>query len=304
MSSGGSRSSGTQLSGPQIQIGREIRNFLQGLDPSVETSRIGQGATPFEGERIAGLPQEAVLARELLGMFDPTQFQAETGGAIERALSGKPAADLSERATESFFQDAVAAPMFRTFDREIAPRLKDAAASQGALFSTARTQQEGDALQGLQTGLAANLAKEQMQNQRIEAELLERAATRSMQAIPMANAQRLQPLAEGSALLRAAAPFQAQEQAELDHTFSEFQRLLPENDPFLARAMQFFGSQQPMAYENRFTGGALGSGLGLGAGAGAGALIGSSMGNPLLGAGIGAMMGTGVGGGLGSFFGK
>lgn len=319
MGSGGS--SGSTLWEGQKSVGRDLQNFLLGREERRQElspdSLIGQAATPFLGQRVAELPPEALRAREALGAFDPSAFQANTAVALNRALSGVPTSQVDPAATEGFFRDAVADPAMRHFDREIRPRLRAGLASSGMLSSTSNLNQTREALSSLQAGLSSQLAGMQLENQRFNIGLQEAAAARSLQAVPMANAQATEPIRRASSLLAAAAPFAAQDQAQLDANFQEFMRTSPEASPWTSQAMQFFGSQGPTAME------APSGNLGM-AGAGVGALAGALLAIPTGGASIpfaasalpglgaaatsaaispalGAALGAGVGGAAGSF---
>lgn len=261
---------------PEVQeIGRGVSEFL--------IPRIGQGATPFGQETVAGLIPELQGVAQQLGQVDLTQFLGQQEGALQRALSGVPAANLGPRETARFFQKAVATPLLRTFDTEIAPRIAEGFAGGGATFSSQRGRAQREALEDLQTQLAGGLGQFQLSNQQFNAGLQESALQRQLQAVGIAEQQALAPLNRLSSLTQALGPFQQQAQAERTGGFNEFLRLTEEADPFLQFGLGTIGKSEFAAQPGQqlFSGG--------------GALAGSILGNAIF-PGAGTALGFLAGG--------
>ena len=112
-----------------------------------------------------------------------TPFGAEA--AVERTLLGQPAAEMSPELTQQLFQRQVAQPLLRSFDEDIAPRLREGFARHGALFSTARGQAEGRALGQLQDTMAGQLSGMVHQGEQMRLGMADAAAGRAASLAPM-----------------------------------------------------------------------------------------------------------------------
>ena len=100
----------------------------------------------------------------------------------------------------------------------------------------------------LQEDLNANLARTQLSNQQLNAQLQERALGRSLQAGILTS-----PLSLGTQLAEFGSPFQAFEQARLNRSASEFIRTSPENNPLFSQAINFTGQNQSATTTGRST---------------------------------------------------
>lgn len=278
-SSGGMTST---LSGAQRRISGEIARFLAPRPDGKGSfaggpNRIGMGAAEFDGQLIADLTPEQQRARQLLAEYDPTQFDTMSAAVVQRTLEGRPSFDLSEQTTKDFFQKGVADPLLKTFDEQIAPRIKQDFARVGGAFSSRRNMALGDAAEDLNSQLAAQLSGMQFNNQALRAGLAESAAQRQTQGLALAEGFANRNLLRGSLLNEAGTPFQAWEQSKLGAAYQEFQRTAPENSPWLQNALQFAGQgvrtyKPPNPWEQAFAQAAPNAAAG-GAGALAGLLL-------------------------------
>lgn len=314
---GGGTTSAAKLSGAQQSIAQIMKRFLrgegEGTDPEARNryldTPIGSGATPFEGPLTAGLPQEVLQARELLqSNFDPAAFSQSQGAALERALSGESAFDLSEERTAELFDAGVRAPAMRAWERDVVPMFKESFAGFNSLFSSRAGEAIVDAGRDVTLGLDAQLAQAQIGNQRFQAQLAESAAQRQAGAIPMASALRMEPFAQAQSLAGFGGIFQTQEQNEIDAAFREFVRTAPENDPFTQLALQFTGQGHVTPVAKGPGEGAQIASLALGgvnmmAGSGLLGSVGSSRTTTGLMGGTTTTPSTGILGGLGSLLG-
>jgi hypothetical protein len=206
----------------------------------------------------------------VLGFYsqiDPFSAQTSLVDSIETLLSGGEITPMDIPVTEALdpsrtaelFQSAVADPLLRTFDRDIAPRIRDEFAGQGATFSTRRGEASRRALEDLQSNLASQLATAQMRNQLSQAEI--ETQTNLHQAGLNANLQQTGidarragieggfqlerlPLQQTLGLSAGLLPYQAMAQQQLDRQYDEFNRLDPANNPFTGLSNQFTGQNQ------------------------------------------------------------
>lgn len=272
----------SSLTGSQKKVAKQLGGFLEG--------RIGEGQEAFPDELIADLIPEALLARNLIGKFQPGGFDPQVGQAISQGLSGRPSFDISPEATAEFFQRGVVDPTLRQFEQQIAPRIGQGFAGLGSSFSSRKGQAIAEALEGVQVGLSSQLAQQQFRNQQIEAQLSESAAERQLRTTDLARSFELEPLRRSQALIQAASPFQLFEQQRKEASLSEFLRTLPENNPIIQQALQFTSQNQTVQQAPRpgiggavgtLAGGALGFAAGGPVGAGAGAAAGGQLGTRL-----------------------
>lgn len=224
--------------------------------------------------------------------------------AVLYGLRGTPSTvDLSPGTTSKFFSQYVAAPAAETFDRHIAPRIRSAFGGVGA-FSSRQGDAVGSALSDMNTQLTQQLGDFQFKNQAQQAAYnfqgQESAAERQMRSIALADVVANRDLSNAGALMQAISPFQQYEQAKLDTARSEWERMLPENSPWLRIAMDYLNRNQSVTYnpqQRGGIGGALGGALGLGMlGSGAAGLFGG--GTAAAGTGFG-LAGTGLAGSFG-----
>lgn len=124
----------------------------------------GVDYNPTPGQSTANYQGQAV---------DLTPQGAEEAAAYRKLLSGDPSytADLSDVVTGENFKKSVAAPLLRTFDQEIAPRISDAFAGSGASFSSRRGLETRQALEGLNTQMTAEQTRLLQNNMQLEAQL-------------------------------------------------------------------------------------------------------------------------------------
>ena len=204
---------------------------------------------------------------------------------------------LNPKVTEKYFGNAVARPMLRTFDEQIAPRIDQAFAGAGA-FTSRKGVVMGRALSDLQTNMASALAQAQMENQRINAQLQAEALNRIATGVQLGVGQRdssaRRALALSAGLQGALSPFQENAQNLASARYSEFQRVDPLASPIMQLALGAIGTPQSQLYTRPNPVGSFLTG-GIGTGLAAASLF--------PGIGMGAV-GLGLLGGLGSAFGR
>jgi len=93
------------------------------------------------------------------------------GGAIGRNIGIDPLSGINADNTAKYVQQSVATPLLRQYDQSIMPRIRDSYASVGALLGSHRAYAEQNALENLQTTMAAELGKAQLSNQQLSANL-------------------------------------------------------------------------------------------------------------------------------------
>lgn len=216
--------------------------------------------------------------------------QKESQAALRGALSGKSSYDLNPETTRRYLEDSLTRPAMRTYDRDIAPRIKEAFAGSGALYSSRRGQAQARALTDLQTDLTGQYASVAMQNQGLAAQLAENAQSRAMQSIPLGGQMAQQPLTAAAMMANLLNPYQNQANMQAQAQYTEFMRMQPESSPWTAMALEYLNNNQMGTYNKQLNPYAR---AGLGALGGAGA--GFAMGGP-----VGAIIG-GVGGAAGAF---
>jgi hypothetical protein len=187
----------------------------------------------------------------------------QTQGALSSLLSGKSAFNLNPSVTDKYFNNAVKTPLLRSFDQDIAPRIKEAFAGvQG--FSTAQGAAQSQALGDLATQLAAGRADLAYKDQALAAQLADNAASRQVQGVSLANQFAQQPFQNALALSSASLPIlgamQNNSQQQAQAQYQEFLRTLPENSPWTNIGLSFIAQPQQAFYQNQNVG-ALGGGL-------------------------------------------
>jgi hypothetical protein len=230
-----------------------------------------------------------------MGRFQPGQFDDLSQKAIEDALKGEPAYDVSPEATAEYFRRGVANPMMREFDEMIKPRINESFAAQGALFNTRRSESLVKALENAQEDLSSELAKAQMRNMTLEAQLAENAAQRQQQAVGQAESFENKPLRQSMAQQQAASGFQQHEQQKADADYQEFLRTRPAYSPWPQLALGYLSNPEIALQQKSGSSGFGGMLSGALSGAGTGAAIGSVV--PVIGTALGAGLGAVVGGG-------
>ena len=102
---------------------------------------------------------------------------------IVKALQGLPAARLDPATIAELFQQGVASPALREYDRTIKPRIDEAFAGYGTLFSSRKADAARGALEELNANLSAQLAQTQMQGMFQNAAMTQQSSQQGMQNI-------------------------------------------------------------------------------------------------------------------------
>jgi hypothetical protein len=271
-------------------------NLMHTLLPLLK-SQEGTGITPYTGELVAPLNSGYGEVQNMLGSYNPNQFQQGQTGAINQALSGQPSytANTDPAATANYFQQSVVNPSMRNYNQVTAPAINQGFAANGGTFSTARGVAQATALSNLQAQNAAGLAQTQFsaqqQGQALNASLADSAANRQVQGIGLAQQYANAPLYNAQQLSQALQPFQQNAQDQDAAAYQQWQSQQSYNNPYLANIMAFLGQDGTQtAYQKPdYTGEYIGGGLGV-----AGAIVGGYFGGPM-GAIQGAATGYSVG---------
>jgi len=247
---------GSLISPAQERIMDQIADFFSG--------RIGQTATPYEGERVAPLPQEFFDAIDAFGVSQG--FQA---GDIQKALRSRLDSNMAtpdlERVTREhreFFAD----PLLDVFESTTGTANKEKFA--GGLYATREPLVTGRLRNEFTSSAITPQLGIDLQNERLRAE---RAGQFNAMIPGMIQDIDVRTLATN---LQIAGIMQAQRQAQDDAEWEEFLRLTDEESPWLKLPIAFATAT---TRENiaTVTGGMGGGGEGIGSilgGAGAAAM--------------------------------
>lgn len=186
--------------------------------------------------------------------------------------------------------------MLHSFDREVAPRIREGFAGFSG-FSSRQGEAQSQALSDMNVGANAQLASWQQGNQQLSASLAESAANRRFGAIGQAGLLANQGLVGAGALQQFYQPYQQRADQSTQAQYQEFLRLRPEANPWLSTAMSYVGQPNQIAYQpsgrvGSAFGGALGGGL-TGGSLGMSALGFGTAINPIF--GLGALLGGAAG---------
>jgi hypothetical protein len=251
-------------------------------------SKIGQGATPYSGTLVSPLLPEYNQVKNLAFQSSPNKLDNASQSAVLNLLGGGGAQELSPSATTKYFQENVSKPMFREFDRSVAPRIKEAFAVGGGTFNSRRGIELSNAVGDIQQTVAQQLGAAQLQNQQFGAQLGQQARVQGLAAAP---GLRNQNITQAALLEGVLSPFQERKDLQTNAQYQEFLRTAPEANPYLNLAMGFVNSPQLGVYNKPNTVAPIAGALG-------GALLG-----PLLG-GLGGGLAGAFGFGAGSQFGR
>ena len=124
----------------------------------------------------------------------------DVGNAYRTGLQANPSASISPEATARYIQQSVASPLLRAYDQVVAPRMRDAYASVGALMGSRRGFAQQQGLQALQGNIATELGRAQLSNQQLSANLQEQMAQRQLGAAMQQQQIGLQAMGLGANL--------------------------------------------------------------------------------------------------------
>lgn len=265
-------------------------NLAHTLAPVLQ-GQVGTGVTPYGGQLVAPLNSGYGQVQNQINSFNPSQFQGGQSGAINQALSGKPAYQLDPQTTANLYQKSIVDPSMRNYNSVTAPSINENFAQAGGTFSTTRGIAQSRALSSLQSNNATQLSQAQQQNQSINANLADTAANMQLQGVGAAQQYANQPLYNAQQLGAALAPFQQNAQSMDDASYQQWQQSQSYNNPYLQQIMAYLGQSSQSAYQKPdYTGQEIGLGTGV-----AGGVIGAIYGGPM-----GAIQGFGTGYSLGN----
>ncbi len=230
------------LTRPQRRVAQKTGSLIE--------QNLGQPLEQYQGTMIAALLPGMLQALSGIQSSQFGEFDELSGSALERALSGQPSYALDPKTTQDYFQKGVLAPMLRSYEEDIAPRIREGFAAKGASWSSRRGDATRKALEGLQTGAMSELASGVFSNQALEAMLAESAAGRQLEAVPLAEQFGMRDLTRGAAKTAAMAPFQAHEQSKAAADYQEWLRTRPETSPWLSAALAFTGQPHLVATQS------------------------------------------------------
>lgn len=235
----------SSLSPQQSGVNQQLSGLFRNSIPS--------GATPYPGPLTAPLSQGLMGIQSYLN--NPSTLAGLTGpsasqqSALNTLISGKPSFDLSPGVTNQYFNDAVAAPLLQTYDRQIAPRLNQQFANLGATFTSNRVQQQQRQLSDLQSNLATQRGTLAYQDQSLAAQLSDSAAQRQLQGLSLAPQIQQMGVNNANSLATALNSFQTYDQTAATAKYQDFLRTAPENNPLIGQAVNYLGQSQTLAYQ-------------------------------------------------------
>lgn len=197
--------------------------------------------------------------------------------AIERGLSGDPTSVVDPAASDRFFQDRVATPLLRSFERDIKPRIDEAFSRVGGSFGSQRGVAAQQSLEEVFNTLASERAGFMREDRNMGFQLRESAAERALRSVGIADQMSMSRLGQERNLIDSQGYFQDYDQQIASAKFAEFLRTAPENNPYFektVRALQMAAGTQTMtdtgdssSLSTIMSGVAAGGSLMLGAGA-------------------------------------
>ncbi len=164
----------------------------------IQPQLTGEGfrADPFGSavdRNVADILPEVQEARAMLTDFSTGRFETERAEAIRQQLSGELAADLGAEATADLVERGVKRPLLRQFDEDIEPRIRQSFAGLGSTFSSRRDNLVARELGRINDTTAEALARAQLGNQALQAQLGESSLNRQANAIALSNQFELAP---------------------------------------------------------------------------------------------------------------
>lgn len=231
-------------------------------------------ATKYGGQFTAPLMPQYGQALDLLSSWQPASISGKQQNQWQELMRGQPAyqAKLDPTTTAKYFDQAVTSPMMHTWNSVIAPQINEGFAGVGA-FSSRQGQAKQQSLSDLQSNLTGQLGQFQLSNQqeqeRLNSQLAESAAQRSLQAIGAYGQQQLsyanQPLLAAGAYHSILQSLQARQDQEKQAQYQDFLRTAPENNPWVGQMLAYTGQQQQAAVQqpNYLGSGIQGAGGGL-----------------------------------------
>ncbi len=251
---------------------RPQKGLLKGLSSQV-AGEIGQGAEIFGGQTVAGTPTSLQTGFDQIagfgepaGAFGQTSLKTLNQGSNTLQDLMK---SFDPQATTNFFNQSVAAPAIRNFQRNIVPGISERFAGKNALKSGAFGQSLATAGADLTSDLSAQLGALLFNTENATND-------RRLSATQTAGHQALLPQQILSALFGSGGVERGIEQEGL----TDDQRRFDQTQPFANPALQFLGTIlgtqafQPVVTQTEGAGSVIGPAAGafLGSEAGAGAL--------------------------------
>jgi hypothetical protein len=200
-----------------------------------------QGATPYGGQTVAGIPDLFTEAYSRLSGELGQGLPQEYMSALDKVIGGTPAYQFDPAATTKRWQETYAGPLMQTWQETVAPMVSEAYNLPGVFSSTLRGQGIGRAAGEFLGGqVAPTLFSSLQQGEQLGAASRESAASRILSGLGMGIGletqlpyQQFGQAAGASDMLRSMLNqiYGSQQQ--------EAMRLMPEYNPYMQAAMGF-----------------------------------------------------------------
>jgi hypothetical protein len=232
-------------------------------------SRIGQTATPYEGETYAGAPPEFQEAIDTYNRYTPEMRDA-TMQATLQAISGDPAFKADPDTVTGYWNENLSKPQWEMFREEAVPTIKEEFSS--GLYSTRAAHEVARQSTSLSANLGDRLFQAQLAERLTGAQSQENAANRAAASIPTAANLAATFYAQDMMISK---EIQNEMQNKLNDAYTQFLRMTPEASPWLDRAAQALGANPYPKYDTVYNeeGSSTGGMLGAAGGATAGWLL-------------------------------
>ena len=193
--------------------------------------RVGQGATPYEGQLTAGMQPAQQNAMSLLGQFMGQGYQ--TPMASQMATSLQQMSDPTAMAQR--YQQA-AMPVAQQAMAQMMPQMKEEFVGTGTRLSQGLVDRGGQLAQNLSQQVAAGAQQAAQQG-------MQTAASLYPAVLGAEQAQMQYPWQQAQAGMQMGEMARQIEQQQLTAQFQEFLRTQPENAPLLQAMLQALGLQ-------------------------------------------------------------
>lgn len=227
----------------QQQLSKTLGPWLQ--------SWIGQGATPYGGQFVAGPSKYEQGALDWLnkymGKTPATYGQAE--GAVSRALTGDYKDIIDPTATEKFY-GAIEKDVLKRILPKTTENLAQNANLAGVFRSGRHAQTQLENVADITSRLGETLAGLRHADEQTRREIARERERRQIEAVPLTGMAANLPLQQVQAGLTYGALPRQLEQKGLESRFQEFLRTLPENNPLLQLMMSYLSQKGQMTGES------------------------------------------------------
>ncbi len=211
---------------------------------------VGQPGQAYPGPLVTSLSDLTQFSLGSAGEFlrSLPALEGETGGMLERALSGDPTSQIDPAMSAEQFQQSVYNPAMTGWREDILPSIRESFVPGGTFWGSERARAETGAGRRLAETLSGQRASWVRSDMEADRGLRESAANRALQAGPLAMAYGNQPLDRAVTGANLGMLETNLEQARLTAQYQDWLRTLAENQPQMAQALQFLGLTQTGTY--------------------------------------------------------